>query len=518
MPSEQRLHPVSILFAMGGALKALAVPALLVVLSSSRRSRGPEALFGGTEDRWQLWALVLLLPATIIAILKYLSFRLNYEENELVIRTGILFRNERHVPYARIQNLGAVRNVFHRLLGVTEVRVETGSGKEPEATISVLPTAAFDEMRQRVFGRRPPGEEEPDAPRTDAAPPRPAEDVLLALPVRELVLHGVIENRGMLVIAAFFGLLWELGLAESLGDRIFGDASYGRGVVREMLGALAAGQLPLARVLMTIAVIAAALGVVQAASIAWAIVKLYGFRLSRAGEDLRTEYGLFTRVTSTIPIRRVQTLSIHEGPLQRLLSRAAMRVETAGGQPHGGGQAAAEREWIAPIVPRSALRPLARQIMPELDLDAIEWRPVHPNAFRRAVKVALAIAAAASVAAAAASWWLALAAIVTMIPWAVISAWKHVRHLGWAATDDVVLFRSGWIWRRITVARVVKIQAVMLRHTPFDRRTGMGTLRVDTAGASERSHRVDVPYLPWDVALALYRDLSHRAASTVFRW
>ena len=524
MPSEQRLHPASIFFALGGALKALAVPALLVVLSSSRRSRGPEALFGATDERWQLWALVLLLPATIIAVLKYLSFRLIYEENELVIRTGILFRNERHVPYARIQNLGAVRNVFHRLIGVTEVRVETGSGKEPEATISVLPAAAFDQMRERVFGRRPPGgEPEPDAARTDAArtdaaPPPPAEDVLLALPVRELVLHGVIENRGMLVIAAFFGLLWELGLAETLGDRIFGDASYGRGVVREMLGDLAAGQLPFVRVLMAAAAIAAALGVVQAASIVWAIVKLYGFRLARAGDDLRTEYGLFTRVTSTIPIRRVQTLSIHEGPLQRLLSRAAMRVETAGGQPHGGGQAAAEREWIAPIVPRSELRPLARQIMPELDLDAVEWRPVHPNAFRRAVKVALAIAAAASVTAAAASWWLALAAIVTMVPWAVISSWKHVRHLGWAATADVVLFRSGWIWRRITVARVVKIQVVTLRHTPFDRRTGMGTLRVDTAGASERSHRVDVPYLPWDVALALYRDLSHRAASTVFRW
>src|SRR5690606_12024182 len=155
--------------------------------------------------------------------------------------------------------------------------------------------------------------------------------------------------------------------------------------------------------------------------------------------------GLLTRVTSTIPLRRVQTLSVHEGPLQRWLSRAAIRVETAGGQPRGGGEAAPEREWVAPIVHASQGHRRRRQIMPELDLTALEWQPVHPNAFRRAVKVALAMALAASAAVAMASWWLSLAALAVTVPWAVLSASRHVRHLGWAATGDVVAFRSGWI-------------------------------------------------------------------------
>lgn len=67
---------------------------------------------------------------------------------------SILFRNERHVPYARIQNLHAVQNVFHRLWKVVEVRVETGGADEPEATMSVLPVSAYEEMRRRVFGER----------------------------------------------------------------------------------------------------------------------------------------------------------------------------------------------------------------------------------------------------------------------------------------------------------------------------------------------------------------------------
>ena len=103
---------------------------------------------------WQFWLLLFLVPATIVAITRYFSFRLRYEGTELVIRSGIFFRNERHVPYARIQNLDAVRNVAHRLLGVTEVRVETGGGQAPEATISVLHETVFEEMRRRIFEGR----------------------------------------------------------------------------------------------------------------------------------------------------------------------------------------------------------------------------------------------------------------------------------------------------------------------------------------------------------------------------
>ena len=71
--------------------------------------------------------------------------------SELVIRSGLVFRSERHIPYARIQNIDAVQNVLHRLLNVVEVEVETGGGETSEATMSVLPMAAFHEMRERVF-------------------------------------------------------------------------------------------------------------------------------------------------------------------------------------------------------------------------------------------------------------------------------------------------------------------------------------------------------------------------------
>ncbi len=528
MPSEQRLHPVSILFALGGTLKALALPALLLLFGSTRSSPQPGRFPPGPQDSWEIWALVLLIPAVAVALARYYSFRLRYDESEIVVHTGLVFRNVRHIPYARIQNLGAVRNVFHRLLGVIEVRIETGAGNEPEATIRVLPLSALDEMRRRVFESRV-TQAAPDAvgagvdaavtPAAAAAHEsgRSSARTLLALPLRELMLEGILDNRGMLVIGALFGLLWEFGLVESLADRLFGDASYGRGLLRDIATGLAAGRFPLARMLAALAAAGAAIVVLQLASIGWTTVRLYGFRLSRIGEDLRTEFGLLTKVSTTIPLQRIQTVTVQEGPLQRLASRVSVRVETAGGVA-GGGAATQEREAIAPILRRSALPDLLREIVPELDLALVGWQPVHPGAFRRAVKGAVAASIVMSAAVALWAAWGGAVALVVTLPLTIWSTRMYVRHLGWAADEQVVIFRSGWLWRRMTIARTSKIQAVMAAQSPFDRRTGMGSVRVDTAGSSERSHRVDVPYLPWDVALSLRQQLAARAASTVFRW
>ena len=41
-------------------------------------------------------------------------------------------------------------------------------------------------------------------------------------------------------------------------------------------------------------------------SVGWAFVKLWGFRLTRSGEDLRSTYGLFTRRSVTVPRHRIQ--------------------------------------------------------------------------------------------------------------------------------------------------------------------------------------------------------------------
>ncbi len=114
-------------------------------------------------------------------------------------------------------------------------------------------------------------------------------------------------------------------------------------------------------------------------------------------------------------------------------------------------------------------------------------------------------------------WW-AVAVLAVFSAWGWISARIYTAHLGWAVIDGAVLFRTGWIWRHMTVARFSKVQAVSMTQSPFDRRHRMASIRVDTAGAGDASHRVDIPYLAIEQATELFGHLGTAAARTAFRW
>jgi putative membrane protein len=528
MPSDHRLHPSSILFALAGSLRAFLLPAVFLVFTSRRSSEpsgppgwGPAAWMnrwvpGDFEiANWQFWILLFLIPATIAAVVRYFTFRLRYEGTELVISSGVLFRNERHIPYARIQNLDAVRNVVHRLFGVAEVRVETGGGKTPEATISVLHETVFAEMRRRVFAGR--AAAIPDE--ALASTERAAAPALLYLPFRELLLNGFLENRGMVIIAAAYGALWEAGLFRGFWEQLT-NGRYTPGLLRDTLTTVATGQLPPAgRVAMLLVGIIGLLLLVRVLSMVWSVLRLHEFRLTRVGADLRTEYGLLTRVTTTIPLKRVQSVIVRESLLQRLVRRMSVRVETAGGHesPHDG-QQKQPREWLAPIIRTSAVPALVREVLPGFDIDSLEWQPLHPRAFRRAMKPALLLAVVFTVPFVIWLDWSGLYILLFSAPWMVTLAWAHVRYTTWAATEDAVVLRSGWLRRQIAIVPAAKIQVVGRVESPFDRRAAMAGIRVDTAGSGATAHRISIPYLARETAAALYERLASQTAQTAFRW
>ena len=522
MPSEHRLHPLSFLFGIGSRMKGLALPLLILLVTAGRSGLG-----------WQVWLLWLVIPYAVVAIGRALSFRYRYDEHELVIRTGFVFRNERHVPYARIQNVDGVQTIVHRLLKVVDVKVQTAGGNEPEATMSVLPVAAFERMRRRVFEQRQaaaaPAGEGVDHPGQAEARPAVASTTLLALGPRDLLTYGFVEGRGMVVIGALFGLLWEFGMVDNfapswwgLADReILSDEARPRAANRGAFRALARALFTraedlFASVLLAAATIAALLVVVRLLSMAWATIRLHGFTLTRQGDDLRTAYGLLTHVEATIPLRRIQTLTLRESPLHRLTGRTSARVDTAGGE--AGQNAPPDRHWLAPIVATRELPALVRQVLPMLSLETLEWRGVHPRAVRRIARAAVMLSLLSQGLFAGWFGWWGLLSLAFLLPLSFLHARREAAAIGWAVTDEVVAYRSGWLWRQVTVAPYARVQAVGLHESPFDRRHAMARVRVDTAGAGDLSHRVSIPFLDRDVARQLWQHLSHEAARRTFRW
>jgi putative membrane protein len=476
--------------------------------------------------------MFVIVPYAVVAILRALSFRYRFEPAELVITTGFVFRNERHVPYERIQNLDAVQHIPHRLLRVADVRVETGGGDEPEARMRVLPMAALQEMRERVFAGRAaaaPAAAE-GAAAVAASASEPARRTLLALGPRELLLAGFVDSRGMIIVGAAVGLLWEFGLFDSLANLMAGDAApgsdpeapadierRGRGLIRQVVRGIFGGGGPsLERLLALAAAFAVFVVVIRVLSMIWSLIRLWGFRLQQVGDDLGTEFGLLTRVMATHPRRRIQTVTIRRTPLHRVFRTASIRVDSAGS--NGGDGVSVTRESLAPILHEADVPRVLAAVLPDVDVQAAAWQPVDPGAYRRKLRVSLMAAVIFTLPTIALLRWWSLAWLALMVVWAFVHARLDVAALGWATGEQAVFFRSGYVTREMTIARFNKLQVVALHESPFDRRARMAGVRVDTAGAADASHRVHIPYLARSVADGLCRRLSAQAARTAFRW
>jgi len=325
-----------------------------------------------------------------------------------------------------------------------------------------------------------------------------------------VVLFGLISNKGMVVVAAAIGALWQLDLFDRWWESLSRDS------VERLQSTLPRAGL-LSGVLLAALAIVVLLILMRGLSVLWAIGKFHGFRLTLRGEDLRAEHGLLTRVSKTIPRHRIQVLSTREGFLHRRCGRVAVQVETAGstGQQPG---SSSGRLWLAPLIRREQVAALLHETLPDVDLTAIRWTPVSPRTRRRLLRRALYLVVISSVPAFLALGPAGLTLPLALVPLAWINASLYVRHTAYALVPGAVVYRSGWWSRRMSVARFSKIQSLEQSASPFDRRHGMAALRVDTAGATRTGHSVDIPYLDSPVASGLVDRLYAEAGRTAFRW
>jgi putative membrane protein len=482
-----RLHWSSPFYGLGPVARS-AIPVLLL-LAVARDVAG-----------WQTWALIGLIPAAIGAVVRYLTLTYRFERDELVIAEGLLSRRVRHVPYVRIQHVELTQGPLQRLLGVANAIVHSGGGaEEPEAALKVLSVARAEALRAHVSRGR-----------ADQASPA-GEDVVLCLTPRDLVLCGLTEGRGWIVVGGLIGVLWQV--TELLDYELpFRTWLSNENVRRGLRSTWWSFPSVMNAVLGIVAVVV----LFRLLSIGWAAVKLHGFTLTRDGDLLRSRYGLVTRFTTAIPRHRVQMLTVVETLLMRLARRAAVKVETAA-------RFAAEEnrvgaQWLAPVIARERVAALAADVLPGVSLDALSWRPVDPRASRRLLRGGLVVAAVASAGAVTAAGWWGLIALPATVGFAVLAARRVAQGYAYAVTPEAVAFRSGWWTRRLSVVRMARIQVIALSETFLDRRWQMATLSVDTAGASEGGHPVEIAYLSRAEAARLLEQLREAAARTDLVW
>lgn len=502
---DRRLHPMSWLFVLLMTLRQFAVPLVVVLVLGRRGNEGAVP--------WEIIGALGALVLAANAVLQYFTYRFRIEHDGLRIRSGLLQRTFRDVPFRRIHNVTLHRNVLHRFFGVAEVRLESAGGVKPEAEMRVLRLAdaqALESLVRQTHAQ--PSAAGGEAPATAPPSVSGAEngETLLRLPTSELIRLGLISNRGMIVVGAAFGLMMQSGgnmvfnLTEAVTDWLMTRVGLSEIEAVGTLALVMGGGVLLALIVLLLRLL----------SIALSMLQFHGFTLSELDGRIQVEAGLLTRVRGNTPLRRIQAFSLSETLLHRWFGRQSLRVDTAVIESQNNPRSLRD---LVPVSPPSTIDALLARLFPQLGWPALPWQPLHPRAWRRMLLPSLWLLLLGT-AAATLNFGLPALWALALTPLLVWRARGLARRAAYAVDGHTVAVRHGWLNRRWRFAEIAKLQAVELRQTPFDRRHGMATLWFDTAGANPMEPSLAARYLPEADARRLAGEIGARIAASRLHW
>ena len=436
---------------------------------------GAVALGGGRYDNGPLVAVPLLFGVVVLAgLFAWLGWwRMRYRvgASDVRVEQGLLSRSARTVPYERIQDVSLEQQLIPRLLGLVEVRFETGAGGKDELKLAFVSQAEGERLRESVRARVD-GADTADVAASEAR--EPAEDAvtLFAMGPKRLLTFGLFEFS-LVAFAALAGAaqqfdsllpfdLWDL---EGWEERLSGPGAWlaSLGTLTRAVGvALALGVFVLVGLLT---------GVLRT------VLRDYGFRLERTAKGFRRRRGLLTRTDVVMPLHRVQAITVSTGVLRRLwgwhgLSFVSL-AEDAGSTSHA----------VAPFAQLDEIAPIARAAGFALPGPDLAWQKPDPRYFRDRAFVCVLVPAVAAFCAFVAALGAVVLALGILGGILVLREYWHWRHARHALAKSLIFAQTGWLSPSLSVASRVKLHSVEIAQGPLARRGNYATLKFGLAGS-----------------------------------
>ena len=458
--ADRRVHPATVVlrFLKEAPSTLLALPAGVAILSRGDLYR----------------ALAVAAVAGIVFLffnwLAWRRFRYGVGPSEIVIESGILHRNRRSIPFDRVQDVDIERALLARMFGLAKVRIETGAGGKDEGVLDSVTVAEADRLRAAVRAWHA----EAGAPALEAAgsaearpeaPPRPEGRLLFAMDVRRVLLFGLF-SFSLVYIASLFAFLQTFDRA--LPFDIYDPARW-MGLVENRLP-----QRFTAVAIGFVLFLAILLGVV--AGVLRTLARDYNYRLVAEGRRFRRERGLFTRTEAVIAKARVQLALVTTGPIRGRFGWSGLHFQTLGAASDGSGMQAA-----APFARREEMEPILAvagtfRLPPPAELKMVSSRHI-------VRALALSIAPALLAVVTASAFFPPALFLLVLLPLLGAGAALQRRFHRYRLDGDLLFIARGVWRRRLWVVPVRNAQAISVARSWLQRRLGLATLSVDTAGA-----------------------------------
>ena len=424
-------------------------------------------------DSWV--QLVAVLVPIGVGLVRYYTTAYRIHADRVELRRGLLTTNILSTPLDRVRTVDLTASPIQRLLGLSTVRIGTGTAAtlgEEGLDLDGLPIERARALRHQLL--------------TSIAPPTATEQP--ATPGERLVARF---DPGWLRYAPFTsaGLVVAAGVV-GVGSQVLEGLGFFRDLDERDLNQLASG----ASVIAFPVALAAGLVLVAAFSVLGYLVTNGNYAISHTLPDgsWHVRRGLLTTRETSLDDDRLRGVSIGEPLGLRMVRGARLNAIATGLDRMQSGSST-----LLPPTPRALVDRVAADVVGTT-------APVHaplsdhgPRArtrrYVRALVPSLLVAAALVGFAVAQDtrWPIGIAVLVVVA--AIGLGIDRARGLGHALVDGWLVARSGSLTRRRELLGTDAIIGFNLRSTWFQRRAGLTTLVATTAGGRQAVTVLDVP-------------------------
>jgi len=511
MNDRRMLHPTYILFGVLSVFKGF-LPLIVIVLL-----RKPD--WSNLGWYWYAGAGGFLLLMALMAFLTWKKFGFWLEEDRIIIRSGLFFRQEKTIYYTRIHSVNIEQPLIQRILGVVQLKIETpGGNNKADGILETLSKDEANRIKQLLrsyseagavransagenndadAGIPVDGPEGTGLNATSAAAPAageahtaaqsatlssysgssPAGTAPASIERHEDAGPAVTLDAGKLFQAAATSLNFGLAIAFIAGLYSFADDflnlilpdHFFEQVVEDSVSQMSN----------TLFIVGLAVFVILFAwvlSILLYILKYSGFTMRREGKQLSLSYGLLEKKSILFDPKNVQAVIVNESWLRQIWGYSEVKLQVVSSDKQ-------EQLMMHPFIKVSEIQALIDQFVPGIKLpEPQELAPSPRKALIYYIRIPLLIAVVLAGACivyfgAIGAWSLVL---IPLVLWWRISCHKAA---GMLLQDGQLTLRRRTLQRITYYVRRPRIVTMSVKRSDAQRRKGIAAISVQVLGS-----------------------------------
>ena len=443
----------------------------------------------------------MLILSLFFRWLGWLRFRYHVGDHDIRVEKGILSRTARSIPYDRIQDVSIEQKPLARMMGLGEVKFETGSGDGDDAKLSFVTLEEANRLRALIRSRKAGVAVAPEDP---LASETEDDEIIFAMDGKRVFILGL-YSFSLVIFAVLGGLaqqfdfllpfdVWDfkrwVGLAEESGVSV--DKINGVGMAAQFILAFGA--------FTSLIFIGFATGVART------LLREHAFRLTQTSKGFRRRRGLLTLTDVVMPTHRVQAAVVQTGPIRKWRGWHSLKFVSLAQD------SKEESNYVAaPLATLDEVWRIAQAA--RIDAPDGDERLRRGSARYWIIQLLLLVppilvAMAALVIFADASF-IRTTLLLLLLVFAAIMFWLDWRRYRFGLDDQQLYLQRGWWQQQLTIAPQVKVQSIEIAQGPLARRLGLASLKFGIAGGT-----LEMIALPLTTARAI-RDAVMQKVATV---